>query len=812
MTQPRYADIVLELEPGERRPLLTYGVPAELADRIRLYQAVWVPLRDEVRLGVVASLHEEAPAFAVRPVVGVVEPEFVLTPEQWALAEWLVEETLCTLWEAVALFLPPRLAQRVEVLLRPTGAVPTGRLSPVQRRLLDLLAQRGPLTLEQAQRALGRSLTTALERAVSTGLIDRLPIVRPIQRVVSEQFLRPRLDSDPPTDAAQGRAYEIIRRWYEEHDGALLPHRFLHRLGLSPATVQMLVQRGLVEVVELPRGGLPTVQGGPDRPLTLTPEQQQAWEAIRSMFDQDPPRPLLLHGVTGSGKTELYLRAIGECIRRGRQAIVLVPEIALATQVVQRVAARFPGRTVLVHSGLRESERSAVWEAIHQGQAAVVVGPRSALFVPLRSIGLIVIDEEHEAAYKQQEPPPRYHARAVAQRLAELHRAVLLLGSATPDVTTAYAAATSQLAVARLRQRVGPLVVGERGEVARAHLQLPRVEVVDMRLEHQLGHAGLFSRALHEAIAAALQRGQQVLLLINRRGSATLVQCRSCGHVEVCPLCDVPLVYHADRRQLICHRCDLRRLPSTTCPTCGRPALSYYGAGTQRVEREVQQRFPQARVLRWDRDVVQRGNDPRSLLQRVLRREVDVIVGTQMVAKGFDFPAVTTVGIVHADTGIYLPDYRAAERTFQLLTQVAGRAGRHLPGGLVVIQTYTPEHYAIRAASRQDYDAFYQEELAFRQRHGYPPFRRLVRLVVRHRDELAGRLASEEMAERLREKARELSARDVEVLGPTPAFVSRIRGLYQWQLLVRGADGPRVVAAIPVHGGWIVDVDPVSLL
>ncbi|MCX7623767.1 MAG: primosomal protein N' [Thermomicrobium sp.] len=811
MSEHQYADVVLELEASERYPVLTYRVPPSLVGHVHAYRAVWVPLRDEVRLGIVVRLHGEAPAFAVRSLLGLVEPSFALTPIQWELAEWLVRETLCTLWEAVALFLPPRLAQRVEYLLRPTGSGVPERLSPLQRRLLQLLEERGPLTLEQARRALGRSLTTVVDRALAAGAIERVPVVRPVRRVAQEQFLRVRLDVSPPDGAARA-AYGTLVRWAREHQGALFPRRLARRLGIDGRTVQALLAAGALELVELPRGALALLPEMVDRPPVLTAEQQRAWETVRAAFDESAPRPILVYGVTGSGKTELYLRALGECLRRGRQAIVLVPEIALATQIVQRIAARFPGRTVLLHSGLPESERAASWEAIAEGRADIVVGPRSALFAPLRDIGLIVIDEEHDATYKQQEPAPRYHARAVALRLAELSRAVFLMGSATPDVVTAYRAATGAYRVVRLQERVGPAVVGDRGDLERVSLGLPQVEVVDMRLEHQLGNPGLFSRALVEAIERALRAGEQALLLINRRGLATLVQCRACGHVERCPLCDVPLVFHADRLQLICHRCDLRRLPSPSCPACGKPALSYYGAGTQRVEREVRLRFPTARVLRWDQDVVRQGGDPRRLFQAVVRREVDVVVGTQMVAKGFDFPAVMVVGIVHADSGIYLPDYRAAERTFQLLTQVAGRAGRHLPGGRVVIQTYTPEHYAIRAASRQDYERFYEEELAFRERHGYPPFRRLVRLLARHRDEVGGRLVAEEMAERLRERARELGARDCEVLGPTPAFVSRLRGYYQWQLLVRGADGPRVVAEVPLHGGWIVDVDPVSLL
>lgn len=808
-----FADVVVELEPSERRPILTYGVPPRLAERLRQYQVVWVPLRDELTLGVVARLHEEPPPFAVRPIAAVLEPPLVLAAWQWELAEWLAEETLSTLWEALALFLPPRLAQRVEYQLRLTGqGDSTTKVSPVQRRLLEFVAARGPLTVEQARRALGRSLTTVLERSVAAGLIERVPVVRPVKTGAVERFVHVRGGAGRNLDPIAQRTWDTLRRWSIEHEQARMPWALIRQLGIASGVVQRLAAHGLVEIVELPRSALAPLRGAVDRPLVLTDEQQRAWEAIRRAFDEEKPRPILLYGVTGSGKTELYLRALAECLRRGRQAIVLVPEIALAAQVVQRVAARFPGRTVLLHSGQRETERVASWEAIREGRADIVVGPRSALFAPLRDLGLIVIDEEHEAAYKQQEPAPRYHARRVAQRLAELHGAVLVLGSATPDIATAYWAREGRCRLVCLRERVGPAVLGATGGVERLRLGLPPVQVVDMRLEHQLGNPGLFSRALSAAIERALGSGEQVLLLINRRGLATLVQCRSCGHVEYCPQCDVPLVYHADRRQLICHRCDLRRLPRVQCSVCGQASLGYYGAGTQRVEREVQQRFPTARVLRWDQDVVRDGADPRQLLERVLRRDVDVIVGTQMVAKGFDFPAVTVVGIVHADTGIYLPDYRAAERTFQLLTQVAGRAGRHLPRGAVVIQTYTPEHYAIQAASRHDYELFYREELAFRERHGYPPFRRLVRLLVRHRDEVAGRLAAEEMAERLRRKAAELHAPDCEVFGPTTAFVARIRGYWQWQLLVRGEDGPRVVGAIALHGGWIVDVDPVSLL
>lgn len=808
----RYAEVVLELQSHDRNSSLTYAVPPEIMERLQIRQVVWVPLRDKLQLGVVARLHDHPPPFPVRPITALLEPPFVYSAEQWALAEWLMAETLCTFWQALALFLPPRLTQRIEYVLRRTGQEEPAKLSPIQRQLLRLLTERGPLTLAQARRALGRSLTTVVERLVAAGSIEQVPVIRPVRSVSYQRAVKLRASNlmTLPTPARQ--ACEAIARWHSEHDGAWLPWSLLPRLGIASRLAHELVQQGLLEVTELPRIALITHSGAVDRPVQLTTEQQKAWEHLSSTFNDPAPRPVLLHGVTGSGKTELYLRAIAECLRRGRQALVLVPEIALATQVVQRIASRFPGRTVLLHSAQREAERIASWETIHQGWADVVVGPRSALFGPLRNIGLIVMDEEHDAAYKQQEPPPRYHARAVAQRLAKLHHALLLLGSATPDIVTMYQVTVGNFQLIRLSERVGPMVLGRDGQPARAPVRLPLVRVVDMRLAHQLGNPGLFSQELVRAMEEALRAKEQILLLLNRRGHATLVQCRACGHVEICPFCDIPLVFHADQRQLLCHRCGFHRFPRPLCPNCNGSTLGYYGAGTQRVEREVRQRFPDARILRWDQDALRQGKNPRQLLHAVLRQEVDIIVGTQMVAKGFDFPALTVVGIIHADTGIYLPDFRAAERTFQLLTQVAGRAGRHLPRGQVVIQTYTPEHYAIRAASRQDYDLFYREELAFRERHGYPPFRRLVRLILRHRESEAGRLAAAEVAERLREKARELAAHDCEVLGPTPAFVTRIRGWYQWQLLVRGADGPRVVASLPFHSGWIVDIDPVNLL
>jgi primosomal protein N' (replication factor Y) len=434
-----------------------------------------------------------------------------------------------------------------------------------------------------------------------------------------------------------------------------------------------------------------------------------------------------------------------------------------------------------------------------------VVGPRSALFAPTRDLGVIILDEEHDSAYKQDQEP-RYHARSFAEHLAAETGAVVILGSATPAVETFWRSETGEITRLELPERVGR----DLGRQGHESLALPPVEVVDMRLELHRGNTSLFSERLQQVLATTVAAQEQALVFLNRRGLATVVLCKDCGHRLLCPFCDIPLVYHADRKTLLCHRCNHRERPPGACPSCG-GSLNYFGAGTQRVEQDLKSLMPDARIMRWDQDAVRQAKGHDRLLRRVERHEVDIVVGTQMIAKGFDLPLVTAIGVVHADTMLHLPDFRAGERTFQLLTQVAGRAGRRTAGSSVVVQSYTPEHYAIQAASEHDYTAFFSEELDFRRVHQYPPFTRLARYAFRHEDEAACAAESDEMARALARHARQ---RDIsmDLLGPAPAMIGRIRGKYQWQIVLRSLRLEALLEGIPVRPGWIVDVDPQSLL
>lgn len=603
---------------------------------------------------------------------------------------------------------------------------------------------------------------------------------------------------------ADERLLSLLER-LEQAEGRALP---LSTLGRKEATALLEAGVARTEERERLRDPLAGREFSPEPPPPLTERQGRVWREIYEAFSRGGTHTFLLHGVTGSGKTEIYLRALGRALREGRQAIVLVPEISLTPQTVQRFASRFPGRVSVLHSGLSVGERYDQWRRVRAGQVDVVIGPRSALFAPLPRLGLLVVDEEHDDSYKQDDPPPRYHARETALALARITGSIVILGSATPSVESYSRVRRGQYRLLELPERIRVRRDSAGRPLVLIQTSLPRVEVVDMREELRAGNTSIFSRSLQRAVRETLSAGEQAILFLNRRGTATFVMCRDCGHVVRCPHCEVPYVYHADLGRLLCHRCGRRSSSPASCPACQSIRIRHFGAGTERVEAEVLRLFPSARVLRWDRDIAAR--DDVWVLEAFARREADILVGTQMVAKGLDLPGVSLVGVVSADTVLHLPDFRSAERTFQLVTQVIGRAGRREERGRAIIQTYHPDHYAIQSAARQDYAAFFRQEMAFRTRYGYPPLLELARLVYSHRQE--GR-AREEAGRVARLLAGRVSAvPGARLVGPAPAFVRRRQGYYRWQVLLLASEVQPLLQGLVLPEDWSVDVDPASLL
>ena len=537
-------------------------------------------------------------------------------------------------------------------------------------------------------------------------------------------------------------------------------------------------------------------------PRKPTREQADAIEVICNGLDSETPQTTLLYGVTGSGKTEVYLQSIAHLLEQGRRCINLVPEISLTTHLLEAYKSRFGDQVAVLHSRLSVGERYDEWRRIETGEAKIVLGARSAVFAPVSDLGLVVVDEEHEPSYKQ-DHSPRYNARAAVEERARNAEASVVLGSATPSVESFYRASSGDIDLAVLSHRI-------------EDRPLPDVTLVDQREEFEAGRRSIFSEELHEKIAERIARKEQVILFVNRRGYASFVLCRSCGYTPRCAHCDVSLAFHAAQKRLKCHHCGDEQPAPATCPECGGIRIRPFGLGTERVEEEVRRIFTDAKVIRMDSDTTSRKNAYSQMLGDFRDGRADVLVGTQMIAKGLDFHNVTLVGVVSSDTMLHIPDFRSAERTFQLLTQVSGRAGRGELRGEVVVQSFSPEHYAVKAAVRQDYLGFYGQEIASRRELGYPPFSRLINITASDPIDDSAR----ERLERLSDLLKAVGRDDVDVIGPSPAPLARLRGLYRWHLIVRDrsmsgmqAIVGRVVEQNGLGGtGLSLDVDPITML
>jgi len=813
----RHVAVAIDAAGGGGNRPYTYLVPPELAD-LALGEAVLVEFGRRQALGVVLDEAEAPDGIAAKPIVSRVRSDGPLLPSlSLRLAGWIADHYLAPPALVVRAMLPPRLLERLELVAERTAGQPPPGLPPADRDLLDQL-ERGPRPIRDLVSSEGRAGLLRRVRALADqGLAtldwtllgagggpryERWVRLTPAGRAAADALSDGQpVDGRPLGERQRALLDELLR---DVPDGAAETGVEAAPLGdrHGTGTVASLARRGLIEVDvrERPRrplGSRPVGLRGARPPgAELTEAQALAVTAARRAVAEGQPRPILLDGVTGSGKTAIYVEAIIASLSRGRPALILVPEIALAMPLVDRLRADLSARVALLHSGLGEGERADEWRRIRAGDVDIVVGTRLAVLAPLADVGLIVVDEEHDGAYKS-DRTPRIQARDTAVRLAELAGSAVLLGSATPAVESVGKARES-----RYERVVLP---------ARPSGAKPVIEVVDLREELRAGNRSLFSGRLVAALGG-LDRsaGDQAILTINRRGTASVVLCRDCGHVQTCPECERPLVYHQAGTTLRCHHCGRATPIATRCPNCGSPRIRYLGGGTQRVEDEVRRRFPGLRVGRLDRDVVEHRGAADRVIDAFAAGDIDVLVGTSLVTKGLDIPAVTLVGVVSADVALNLPDERAAERTYQLLAQAAGRAGRGDRPGLAIIQSYQPDHPAIQAVATDDAAAFYDAELDLRRRFGSPPFGSLVKLMVGLVDRDAAEGEAKAMAARLRERALERES-DTAIVGPAPAYIARRADRWRWNLVLRGSD-PRGLLDGGVEPPWSVDVDPDSLL
>ena len=824
--------------PGAAAPVFTYHLPDELQGHLVAGSLVVVPFGPRRLYGIVVALVDESPIPETRPVESLVDPDPVLTPAQINLARWMSREYLAPLWRCLTLTLPPGVIGYADVQVELTGEVePRDVRTEAQEQLITVLDAKGPLRGRQLDRVLPRrQWRSAAHQLARRGVVVKSPFLAPPRarpkQVRTIEWAAPDVDTDEALAGLRSKCYPAIVEFLRAEGGPVDVSWVYAETGCRRYHLDKLAGRGLVafDTEQVWRDPLADETFVPDTPPPLTSDQQAVWNIIKSQIPNPQSPIFLLHGVTGSGKTEIYLRAVAEVLERGQQAIVLVPEISLTPQTAHRFGARFGRRVAILHSALTDGERYDTWRRVRAGLVDVVVGPRSAIFAPLPSLGLIVLDEEHDNSYKQDAPPPRYHARDVALELTRLTGATVILGSATPSLESYHRAQRGEFTLLEMPRRIMAHTHRLHDLQARYHiphthyhalhdgpadasyLPLPPVQIVDLRAELHAGNRSIFSWALARAMDEALGRGEQVILFLNRRGSATFVLCRDCGYVVRCPHCDVPLTYHGARAQLVCHHCNHREPRPERCPRCGGQRIRYFGLGTERVEREVHRRWLDVRTLRWDSDTARNYAAHAAILHLFSTGLAHVLVGTQMIAKGLDMPLVTVVGIISADTALNLPDFRAGERTFQLLTQVAGRAGRGLLGGQVILQTYNPDHYAVVAAAAHDYAGFAARELAFRREHGYPPYRRLAKLVYEETSSSRAQAQAETLAETLRDALAQRGLPATDLIGPVSPFFAYLRDRYRWQILLRHSDPAEFLRAVRIPPGWRVDVDPVSVL
>lgn len=765
------------------RDILTYRVPEDLQPMAHWGSLVLVPVGrgNQSVDGYVVGYSEEDAQLEYKDILEVLESETLLTQELVELAVWMSDYYLCPCHYILAYMLPKFARKKMQEIIvwndsSELAQASLALLEPEAVVLANLLRQKQTVTLAALKRDYPQLDIDGLLPQLQQAGVVRRSITAQQQGSSKTAFLYESCIEPAQLDQAHTQLGRAVKQWellryltYEGPcDGAALCKYWPHYSSLT----RELIKKGLVrrKQVQIQRFHSEHAVFHNEKQLTLNGEQQHALDVIVSKLENDRGETVLLHGVTGSGKTEVYLRALRHVLEQGHGAIVLVPEISLTPQLIGRFRAVLGEYVEVLHSNMSDGERFDAWQRLRTGETRVVVGVRSAVFAPVQNLRLIIMDEEHETTFKQSEPDPRYHARDVAKQRMQYHHGLLLLGSATPSVKSYYEAQQNGGTLLTMRHRA-------------QRQPLPDVQIVNMAREFQTGNRSMFSAVLKQTMEESLRNGQQVILFLNRRGFSSAIVCRECGYTVTCEKCSIALTYHKEQQLAKCHYCDYRTPAPQQCPNCGSRFIRYMGSGTELVEEEVKKLWPWVTTDRMDLDTTQNKDAHSQILERFARGETQVLIGTQMVAKGLDFPNVTAVGVLAADMILNLPDYTAAERTFQLLTQVAGRAGRGDKPGRVIVQTYNSEHYSILAAQQHDYYSFYEKEIQVRSLMVYPPFCYMIRLLVSD-------YHAEGILELMQQAAADIVKQypAIEVLGPSEAPVFLVRKRYRFHLIVKGND------------------------
>lgn len=759
------AEVVVDIKNKAVNKVFDYLVPEELRDVIQSGVRVLVPFGPRTVMGFVISLKEGTELKKLRPIQELIDVVPVLNEELKELGMSLSVETGSTMIQCFEAMIPNAMRAKYKKKLLCLS-------QPTHPSIQSLFSHTDLVDYDQVPKGLLKEVKKALEQ-------NEVELIYEVKDKLGKKMVKYVALTQPIVDFSmfnRANKQKLVVSYLSEHGQPVLKSRLISELQVTHAVLKTLIDKGVVKEIEVEAYRDPYADHvyPQSQALPLNQEQAVAVKSVLSAVESKSHDVFLLHGITGSGKTEVYLQVIESVINRGQQAIMLVPEIALTPQIAGRFKSRFQNRVAVLHSALSMGEKYDEWRKVLKQEVQIVVGARSAIFAPFKDIGVIIIDEEHEATYKQEEAP-RYHAIEVAKWRATVHRCPVVLGSATPSLESFARAQKGVYRLLTLSQRAVSLAT------------LPTVKLVDMR-QSAKGDQLILSEALRQAIATRLERKEQVVLLLNRRGYSSFLQCRECGEVVNCPNCDVSLTYHKSNQKLKCHYCGFETFLLKHCPACQSDELRFFGLGTQKVEEYLQEEFPTAKMMRMDVDTTSKKGSHQELIEAFERKEADILIGTQMVGKGLDFKDVTLVGVLAADLMLHLADFRAAERTFQLLTQVAGRAGRHELEGEVLIQTYSPDHYVMQCVVQQNYQAFYVEEMKMRRRFGYPPYYYLASVMLNSEDYNELIKACDQVNQYLRNQL----GHSCVIIGPTMPYVGRINQRFRMYFMIKYKQEPRL--------------------